>query len=152
MRARPLHIPGNRVRATRTPITERTFAVVSSYWVVIDGRIPRRSALSRQMPSACTICTGMCCNGCRIISLARIQKRTADGTAYETVVQLKEAGPFADMTGTSSCSYRRVRGGDWGDPPAMIRSAFRNHGPAPGATLEDYRSGGVGFRVARDLE
>jgi formylglycine-generating enzyme required for sulfatase activity len=79
-------------------------------------------------------------------------KTAADGTAYETVVQLKEAGPFADMTGTSSCSYRMVRGGDWGDVPAMIRSAFRNYGPAPGATLDDYRSGGVGFRVARAIE
>jgi formylglycine-generating enzyme required for sulfatase activity len=45
-----------------------------------------------------------------------------------------------------------VRGGDWGDPPRMMRSAFRNYAPAPGTTLENYRSGGLGFRVARSLE
>jgi formylglycine-generating enzyme required for sulfatase activity len=77
-----------------------------------------------------------------------------DGSAYEEAVQLKTAGPFPslDMTGTNSCSYRMVRGGDWGDPPSMIRSAFRNFGPGPGATLQDYRSGGLGFRVARTLD
>jgi hypothetical protein len=74
-----------------------------------------------------------------------------DGSAYEEAVQLKTPGPFptADMTGTNSFSYRMVRGGDWGDPPSMIRSASRNFGPGPMATLQDYRSGGVGFRVAR---
>jgi len=45
-----------------------------------------------------------------------------------------------------------VRGGDWGDIPAMIRSAARNFAPGPGATLENYRSGGVGFRIARTLD
>lgn len=74
-----------------------------------------------------------------------------DGSAYEVAVQLK-AAPFPEMIGTNSCSYRMVRGGDWGDPPSMIRSAFRNFGPGPGATLQDYRSGGVGFRVARTRE
>jgi formylglycine-generating enzyme required for sulfatase activity len=76
----------------------------------------------------------------------------ADGSAYEQVVQLDTAGPFADMKGTSSCSYRMLRGGDWGDPPPMIRSAFRNYAPGPGATLETYRSAGMGFRVARSLD
>jgi formylglycine-generating enzyme required for sulfatase activity len=75
-----------------------------------------------------------------------------DGSAYETVVDLKMTGRLSRMTGTSSCSYRMVRGADWNDPPAMIRSAFRNFGPGPGATLQDYRSAGVGFRVARTLE
>ena len=78
----------------------------------------------------------------------------ADGSAYEEAVPLKTAGPFpgSDMTGTSSCSYRMVRGGDWGDTPSMVRSASRNFAPGPGATLENYRSGGVGFRVARTIE
>ena len=74
-----------------------------------------------------------------------------DGSAYEVVVQLRMTGDFSSMTGTSSCSYRMLRGGDWGDPPAMIRSAFRNFAPPPGATLQEYRSGGVGFRIVRTL-
>jgi len=76
----------------------------------------------------------------------------ADGSAYEKVVKLKSNGPFADLAGTSSCSYRMMRGGDWGDPPRMIRSAFRNYAPPQGATIENYRSGGGGFRVARSLD
>ena len=75
-----------------------------------------------------------------------------DGAAYEAVVQLKTAGPFFDMTGTSSCSYRMLRGGDWGDSPAMIRSASRNFSPPEGSTVEQYRSAGMGFRVARTLD
>lgn len=77
-----------------------------------------------------------------------------DGSAYEVNVKLKTRGPFpsTDMTGTEACSHRMLRGGDWGDTPSMIRSAFRNFGPGPGATLQDYRSGGVGFRVARTLD
>jgi formylglycine-generating enzyme required for sulfatase activity len=77
-----------------------------------------------------------------------------DGSAYEEAVKLKTAGPFPslDMTGTNACSYRMVRGGDWGDPPDMIRSAFRNFGPGAGTTLQNYRSGGAGFRVARNLD
>jgi formylglycine-generating enzyme required for sulfatase activity len=75
-----------------------------------------------------------------------------DGSAYQEAVPLKTAGPFPDMVGTNSCSYRMVRAGDWGDPPAMIRSAFRNLGPGPGARLQNHRSGGLGFRVARTLD
>jgi formylglycine-generating enzyme required for sulfatase activity len=75
-----------------------------------------------------------------------------DGSAYETVVQLKTTGDLTYMNGTSSCSYRRLRGGDWGDPAIMIRSAARNWAPPAGATLENYRSGGVGFRVARTVD
>jgi formylglycine-generating enzyme required for sulfatase activity len=74
-----------------------------------------------------------------------------DGSANEAVVQLKTTGPLEAMNGKSSCSYRMLRGGNWGDPPAMIRSAFRNWSPPPGSTLEDYRSAAVGFRVARTL-
>lgn len=72
-----------------------------------------------------------------------------DGSAYEVDVELKLTGPLAKLSGTRSCSYRMVRGGD---PPAMIRSAFRNFGPGPGATLQDYGSGGGRFRVARTLD
>jgi formylglycine-generating enzyme required for sulfatase activity len=75
-----------------------------------------------------------------------------DGAAYEGSVPLRLTGRFSKLTGTSSCSYRMVRGGDYGDPPSMIRSAYRNFGPGPGSTLEQYRSGGVGFRVARTLD
>ena len=50
-----------------------------------------------------------------------------------------------------SCKSRMIRGGDWGDPPRMLRSAFRNWAPARGSTLTDYRSAGLGMRVVRDL-
>jgi formylglycine-generating enzyme required for sulfatase activity len=75
----------------------------------------------------------------------------SDGSAYVAVVQLETAGDFAYMNATSSCSYRRLRGGDWGDPASMIRSASRNWAPPPNWTLNDYRSAGVGFRVAMGL-
>jgi formylglycine-generating enzyme required for sulfatase activity len=75
-----------------------------------------------------------------------------DGSAYDVDVELKLTGRWAKLSGTRSRSYRMLRGSDWGDPPAMVRSAFRNFGPGPGATLQDYRSGGVGFRVARTLD
>jgi formylglycine-generating enzyme required for sulfatase activity len=74
-----------------------------------------------------------------------------DGSAYETSVTLSKV-PMPEMKGKKSCEYRMLRGGDWGDPPSMIRSAFRNFAPAPGYTLENYRSAGVGFRVAKALE
>jgi formylglycine-generating enzyme required for sulfatase activity len=76
----------------------------------------------------------------------------ADGSAYTSDVPLQLSGRFAALNGQSSCSFRVVRGSDWGDPPSMVRSAFRNFGPGPGATLHDYSSAGVGFRVARSLE
>jgi len=75
-----------------------------------------------------------------------------DGSAYLKDVQQKTSGDFAYMNGTSACNYRRMRGGDWGDPPMMIRSAARNWAPPPGWKLETYRSGGAGFRVATALE
>ena len=75
-----------------------------------------------------------------------------DGSAYETVATLEMTGRFASMNGTSSCSYRMLRGGDWGNPPALIRSAYRNFGPGQGSTLQNYRSGGVGFRVAKTID
>jgi formylglycine-generating enzyme required for sulfatase activity len=75
-----------------------------------------------------------------------------DGSAYEADIGLKITGDLAEMSGTRSCSYRMLRGEGWGDPPSMIRSAFRNFAPPPGETLDKYRSAGVGFRVARTLD
>lgn len=75
----------------------------------------------------------------------------ADGSAYETADTLRLSGDLAALDGKRSCDYRVLRGGDWGDPPGQIRSAFRSFAPFPEGTLRDYASGGVGFRVARTL-
>jgi formylglycine-generating enzyme required for sulfatase activity len=73
-----------------------------------------------------------------------------DGSAYEADLPLaKMTGNLSFMNGTNSCSYRMLRGGDWGDPPSMIRSAFRNFAPSKGQTLATYRSAGLGIRIAR---
>ena len=74
-----------------------------------------------------------------------------DGSAYESVTTLNLSGDLAVMNGTSSCDYRILRGGDWNNPPDMIRPAARNFAPPPGGTLKDYKSTGTGFRVARSL-
>ena len=72
-----------------------------------------------------------------------------DGSAYDADVPLPpDPRTPAERT---SCSYRMLRGGDFGNPSALIRSASRNRAPPPRATLQNYRSGGLGFRVARDL-
>jgi formylglycine-generating enzyme required for sulfatase activity len=85
--------------------------------------------------------------------LSSYADKPADGTAYESPELLKADGPYSPkMAGLKACDFRMARGGDWGDPPRMLRSAFRNYGPPKGATLETYRSGGVGFRVARGLK
>jgi formylglycine-generating enzyme required for sulfatase activity len=75
-----------------------------------------------------------------------------DASAYEVVVTLNLSGDLSFMKGATSCSYRLLRGGDWGDPPAMIRSAARNFAPPPGSTLQTYSSSGLGIRVARSLD
>ena len=75
-----------------------------------------------------------------------------DGSAYEMDVTLQLTGPLARLNGTRACEYRMLRGGDWGNPPSLIRSSSRNLGPGPGSTLQEYRSGGLGFRVARDIK
>jgi formylglycine-generating enzyme required for sulfatase activity len=76
-----------------------------------------------------------------------------DGSAYERDVPLNLTDPaFQRLVGQSSCAYRILRGGNWGDPPALIRSAARNFGPPPGAALDRYASAGGGFRVARSLD
>jgi formylglycine-generating enzyme required for sulfatase activity len=72
-----------------------------------------------------------------------------DGSAYRTDVVLETAGDLASLNGKRSCDFRVLRGGDWGSPPEQLRSSFRNWGPPEGA-LSSFRSGGVGFRVARD--
>lgn len=74
-----------------------------------------------------------------------------DGSAFrEEALIATMTGNLSWMNGTSACSYRMVRGGDWGDPPSMIRSAFRNFAPSPGQTLASYRSAGLGIRIARE--
>ena len=74
-----------------------------------------------------------------------------DGSANENAAPLQLTGPMARLNGQSACDFRMLRGRDWGNPPALIRSSSRNFGPGSGGTLKDYRSGGLGFRVARDL-
>lgn len=83
--------------------------------------------------------------------LGTYDRTPGDGSPYTTNEPLKLSGELADLSGTMSCSYRVARGGDWGDPPEAIRSASRNFAPPPPGLLNDYRSGGLGFRVARDL-
>lgn len=75
-----------------------------------------------------------------------------DGSANSKDSTLAFSGDFAIFNGTSACAYRMLRGGDWGNPASMIRSAARNFAPPPGATLQNYRSAGLGFRVARALD
>ncbi len=49
------------------------------------------------------------------------------------------------------CQFRVARGGTWGDPPVLIRSASRNYAPPPGDIVAEYRSAGFGLRVATDV-
>lgn len=76
-----------------------------------------------------------------------------DGSAFRTSVVFAEAGDLKDLNGTSTCDYRVARGGDWGNQSRWIRPAARSFAPppGPGPTLVNYRSGGVGFRVASPL-
>lgn len=46
------------------------------------------------------------------------------------------------------CRFRVARGGTWGDPPALIRSASRNYAPPPNHPISNYRSAGFGLRIA----
>ncbi|MDQ2734458.1 MAG: formylglycine-generating enzyme family protein [Pseudomonadota bacterium] len=78
--------------------------------------------------------------------------RPTDGSAYEVVAPLQSTGDFAAISGQSSCAYRVSKGGAWGEPPDMIRSAARNFAPPPGASLETYSNSGGGIRVARSLK
>lgn len=77
----------------------------------------------------------------------------ADGSPYRGDVALKMSGRFSFMDGKSSCVFHMVRGGCYGDPPLMIRSAYRNWGNIPGKSDPDLsRSAGAGFRIARTLD
>jgi formylglycine-generating enzyme required for sulfatase activity len=76
---------------------------------------------------------------------------SSDGSANTAAVTLQASGDLAFVNGMSSCAFRVLRGGDWGDYPALIRSGFRSFAPPPGETLAHYRSGGVGFRIVREL-
>lgn len=71
-----------------------------------------------------------------------------DGSANEFDITLELSGDLSFLNGKRSCAFRMLRGGDYGDDPAEIRSAFRNFAPPDASTLDTYRSGGVGFRVA----
>jgi formylglycine-generating enzyme required for sulfatase activity len=78
------------------------------------------------------------------------QDHPIDGSAYLSAMKIKASGELADLNGLDSCNHHMLRGGDWGDPPEMIRSAARNFGPVPGDKIEG-RSGGIGFRIAATL-
>ena len=50
------------------------------------------------------------------------------------------------------CTYRYARGGAYGERPAVMRSAAKNFAPPDNSiTIENYRSAGFSFRVARDI-
>ena len=74
-----------------------------------------------------------------------------DGAPFRIDRPVVATGDLKDLSGTSTCSYRVVRGGDWGDQARWVRTAARSFAPppGPGPNLSSYRSGGVGFRVAR---
>ena len=76
-----------------------------------------------------------------------------DGAADLRSRRLTTAGDLTALEGANSCDHRVVRGGDWADQSAWLRSAARSFAPppGPGPALGAYRSGGVGFRVVRDL-
>lgn len=76
----------------------------------------------------------------------------ADGSAYQVDIELKLTGDLAEMNGKNSCSFPIVQGGDYGDPPDMIRSAYPNWAPGSGVTLENYSSSAMGFRVAKSIK
>ncbi len=74
-----------------------------------------------------------------------------DGSPYKIDMQLKMTGDLSSLNGTNSCSYKMVRGGNYGDPPQILRSAYRNFAPGPGSTLKTSSSAACGFRLARTL-
>ena len=80
------------------------------------------------------------------------EEHPINGSAYEKDVVMTLTGDLAPLSGTTTCTYRIIRGGDSNNPPAFIRSAARNFAPVPGTTLRNYRSSGLGVRIARELE
>ena len=87
------------------------------------------------------------------IGAAVCRAMAAPGVALLVHTRKNRAGAERVATEARAADFNWINpgGGDWGDPPSMIRSAFRSFGPGPGATLQNYRSGGVSFRVARTL-
>lgn len=83
---------------------------------------------------------------------ANYEDLPTDGSPYVVSRTLNFSGDLSFMSGTNSCDYRILRGGDSFNPPGDIRSAARNFGPPPGANLQDYKSTATGFRVAMSLE
>ena len=77
-----------------------------------------------------------------------VMQFTADYFSSSYMGLPTDGAPFKS---DSSADRRMIRGGDWGDPPRMLRSAFRNWVPTKGVTLADYRSAGLGLRVVREL-
>ena len=76
-----------------------------------------------------------------------------DGSAFKANVPVTGMTSYLSyMNGTDSCSYRLIRGGCYADSPGLIGSSSRNLAPAPGDTLETYRSSGLGIRVVRVLD
>jgi formylglycine-generating enzyme required for sulfatase activity len=52
----------------------------------------------------------------------------------------------------ATCEKQLLRGGTWGDTPVLIRAAYRNWAPPPKWPKDqEYRSGGVGFRLVREV-
>ena len=80
------------------------------------------------------------------------EEHPTDGTAYVKDVVMELTGDLAPLSGTTTCTYRIIRGGDSNNPPAFIRSAARNFAPVPGTTLHNYRSSGLGIRIAREVD
>ncbi len=84
--------------------------------------------------------------------LSAYADKPRDGSTYDIHKPLAADNPVSPkMAGLDACAFRMLRGGDWGDPPRMIRSGFRNYAPPKGSTLATYRSAGAGFRVALTL-
>lgn len=76
----------------------------------------------------------------------------SDGAPYTKDETLKMSGRFITMDGKNACRFHMLRGGCFGDPPQMLRSAYRNWGSMPGVMDADLsRSAGGGFRIARSL-
>jgi formylglycine-generating enzyme required for sulfatase activity len=77
------------------------------------------------------------------------------GNAWQWIDTCFEGSYRLDATAApkgGKCEKRVLRGGTWGDTPALIRVAFRNWSPAPNWPAEwEYRSGGVGFRLVREI-
>ncbi len=76
----------------------------------------------------------------------------SDGSAYRSDDTLHTDLPvFSNINGKKSCSFHICRGGDFGDPPALIRSASRNYADVTDDPATNYSSSGLSFRLARSF-